>query len=190
MKWSRANDEEAQSMIELAVLMGFLLLVFLGTVDVSRFMYYDNAIRNAARVGAETAMEHCTSRNNCDVSTTPITPDVVLQSAACESYPYIKLTYVEKTSACNTSPCPASSYTGCCSQDLCISYPKRSGTPASQDPVYVDVGYNFQLVTPFIEKFFQTTGLFQPQSCFSATPNAGNFEAIHTLCARAIGRVD
>jgi len=58
------SRENAQGVIEFALMLTVLMLLFLGTVEFSRFLYYDNAIRNAARVGVETGMKHCASSYN------------------------------------------------------------------------------------------------------------------------------
>jgi hypothetical protein len=41
------------------------VLVFSGTVDFSRFMYFNTAVAEAARVGAETAIGHCPTAADC-----------------------------------------------------------------------------------------------------------------------------
>jgi hypothetical protein len=82
------KGEGAQGVIEFALIITALLLVFLGTVDFSRFLYYDTAVRNAARVGAEAAINHCFNDTTCDSSATAASNDFVLWSVFCEAEPF------------------------------------------------------------------------------------------------------
>lgn len=81
------HGEDAQGVIEFALIVTALLLVFLGTVDFSRFLYYTTAISNAARTGAEAASNHCFTRSNCATSSTPASADFVMWSVYCEARP-------------------------------------------------------------------------------------------------------
>src|SRR6266567_8284067 len=81
----RLGDESAQGMIEFAFMIMFLMLLFLGSVDYGRFLYYDLGISSAARVAATTASNHCVSRQNCGDYSTGSGDAWVIQSAYCES---------------------------------------------------------------------------------------------------------
>jgi Flp pilus assembly protein TadG len=50
--WRRGN-EAGSALVELAIGLPVLLLVFFGTVDFARVMYLGNALTNAARAGAQ-----------------------------------------------------------------------------------------------------------------------------------------
>ena len=180
------RSEGAQGLIEFALISPLLLLLFLGVVDFSRFMYYDNAIRSAARTGAEVASNHCFYPYNCAESSAAATDDYVMQAVACEARPYVYLN--PQPSTC--SPCLSNSCTSpyasdpcspSCSQDVYIDpayAPGSSVTDASGADVTVSVGYDFRPITPIIGKFFST------QSCYPGDTGT------HTLCATFVGRVD
>ena len=59
------RGERAQGLIEFALMAPILMMLFLGTVDYGRFLYYSVAINNAARLGVETAVNHCYERYDC-----------------------------------------------------------------------------------------------------------------------------
>ncbi|HZU14469.1 MAG TPA: TadE family protein [Chloroflexota bacterium] len=80
-----SRDEGAQGLIEFAILSAFLSFLALGIIDFSRFMYYQTAVQDAARVGAEVAIYHCPSAGNCDQNTTPLTDDIVIQAVMCDA---------------------------------------------------------------------------------------------------------
>ncbi|MGH2447238.1 MAG: TadE/TadG family type IV pilus assembly protein [Chloroflexota bacterium] len=186
--------QAGQGVIEFALLITLLLLVLLGTVDFSRFLYYQTALASAARVAAETAQSPCPAASACGNSESPATYDFVLQSASCEGgsalnlQPVIPCTPVTSTSSPCTSTC--SPCTGdvcvqvCTSDTSCTTSPYAPGggpynEPSSPESIKVTVGYNFQPITPLINDFF-------PQrQCFSG---AGT-ENPHTLCATSVGRL-
>lgn len=183
-------DERAQGVVEFAILGTLLMFFFLGVVDFSRFMYYDTAIRNAARVGAETAGNYC-NVPGCGQPGAPTTDDTIMQATYCEASGAqlaggagsVSLQPAVACTPCTTSMCdPCSStppYLGpCvpCRQDICIS-PTGTRTPGNTVTVYV--GYNFTPVSAFMKPFFPTI------HCFPA----GSTESAHTLCATAAGRV-
>ncbi|HEX6509696.1 MAG TPA: TadE family protein [Chloroflexota bacterium] len=77
-------------MIEFAFIATVLLLLFLGTTDYARFLYYDTGMRNVARVAAETAINRCLSNAVCNTSSQPASNDEILWSVYCEARPYDK----------------------------------------------------------------------------------------------------
>jgi hypothetical protein len=102
------RGEGAQGVIEFALIITALLLVFLGTVDFSRFLYYQTAIDNAVRVGAESTINHCYSHSACGSSATATTADDALWSTYCEAKAYITLlpSYTQATTGAPSSgPC-------------------------------------------------------------------------------------
>lgn len=186
----RAEDENAQGVVEFAILLVALMFMFLGVVDFSRFMYYDTAIRNAARVGAEVAGNYC-NIPGCGSQTTPTSDDFVMQATYCEAtqaqlgsgVATVSLRPSINCTPCTTSTCdPCSStspYLGACTpcqQDICIS---PTGTRSSGDTVSVYVGYNFQPLSFYMQPFFPT------KTCFPS----GSTESTHTLCASSVGRI-
>jgi Flp pilus assembly protein TadG len=190
MKIRRIHGEGAQGLIEFAIIVPLLLLIFLGTVDFARFMYYDIAIDNAARIGAETAINHCYERYDCGKTTTPTSDDWVMQTVVCEAAPYLSLSPsiscaqivpITNTASCTVSaPCvPDPCTTSCttCTNDICIS---PSGTRTASTQVTVTVGYSFHAITPLVDQFFSE------QSCYTGDSVSTNH---HTLCASATGRV-
>ena len=182
-----AREERAQGVIEFALVAMILLLLFAGTVDYGLFLYYDTAVVNAARVGAETAINHCADRYHCDAPSTPMISSVILQKAVCESSPSITLKISGISSptctvssgnpfgAVTVSNCPASG------QDICIG-----GSQTEGGQVYVYVGYSFHPITPIINQFFPT------KSCWSTAGGAPNTDSSsngHTLCSDSTGRI-
>jgi TadE-like protein len=179
---TRTSDERAQGMIEFALIVMVLLLLFAGTVDFSRFLYYQSAISSAARVGAETAMNHCASSATCGLSTAATTDDFVMWSTYCEAAPEIVLN--PSFSSCTpcatascTPTCASSPCNDCAHKDICVS---PAGTRTSGKSVTVYVGYSFQPITPIIGQFFQTV------SCWPGDSTSVND---HTLCAKSVGQV-
>lgn len=51
------KKEHAQSAVEFALALPFLMWVFLGTVDFARVYYLQHAVTNAARTGAQFALD-------------------------------------------------------------------------------------------------------------------------------------
>jgi hypothetical protein len=186
MKLATIHEERAQGVIEFALIISILMLIFLGTVDFARFLYYDTAIRTAARVGDEAAINHCGSTANC-AQKRLTTYDFVLQKTHCEPLPFVNLqpsidctpvTYDSTPcSGGKTSNCPSS-----CSQDICVSPAYSPGSdiapPAASAnvSVTVTVGYNFQPISFLMAPFFNT------QQCWSGDSTT------HTICASSVGR--
>src|SRR5579872_6827705 len=75
----RVRDENAQGLVEFAIVAMVLLLLFLGAVDYGRFLYYRAANQSAARVGAETASNHCPVSGSTCGTTTTATSDAFVQ---------------------------------------------------------------------------------------------------------------
>jgi hypothetical protein len=180
----RRRDENAQGLIEFAILASVALLIFLGTVDFGRFLYYDNAIRSATRVGAEVASQHCPFRaGTCAVSGSAVTSDYVLWATSCEAAGNVRLTpfYSPCTPGTTSTWTPASTCVGTCSNcvnDICVS--SAVVAPDTHAQVTVNVGMNFRPINPVMSAFFQD------QSCFSGDDTTVNH---HTLCAQSVGRV-
>lgn len=185
------HDERAQGIVEFAFVATALMFLFLGTIDFSRFMYYDTAITNAARVGAETAGNYC-NVPGCGVQNSPTTDDSVMQSTYCEATASqvslgasaISLQPAVDCTPCTTTTCdPCSStspYLGACTpctKDICIN---PTGTRTKGSTVTVYVGYLFKPYAFYIAPFFNDT------TCF---PSGSAGENEHTLCASAVGRV-
>lgn len=175
-----ARDESAQGVVEFAILISMLFIIFLGTVDFARFLYFQQGITSAARVGAETASNHCAFASTlCAQSFTPISDDLVEWKTYCEATPYAKLqpAYASCTPGTTSSWTPTCSGTcSPCAQDICVSPSTRS----SGTEVTVTVGYSFKPLTLLISPFFPD------RSCFTGDSASANH---HTICASATGRV-
>jgi len=190
MKLSKIHDERAQGVVEFAFIVSVLMMLFVGTVDYARFLYYDTAIRNAARVGAETASNHCAYPGSCGQDPSPVSDTYILWSTYCESNPYVSLNPAFASSNCQpgsssfssgwTPSCTSSAPFSCspCVNDVCVS--PGDGSRSSGTPVTVTVGYKFHPIA------FLLDWVFTPQSCFSGDTTSVNG---HTLCASATGRV-
>ena len=188
---SLVHDESAQGVVEFAFIVSVLMVVFLGTVDFARFLYYQSAIQNAARVGAVAAGKQCVS---IDAACGTPSNDYILQAAFCEAKPYVTFQLVTSIVSCN--PCGASSTScpngpcgsaGCQAcpaqgQDVCVTQDTASsGCSAAHACVTVSVGYNFQPIS-----FYLTVNnwLFSARSCWGSDPTSNG----HTLCASSEGR--
>lgn len=209
---SRIHDEEAQGLIEFALISVVLLYFFLGTVDFGRFLYYDSAIRSAAQMGAEVASNHCAfEAYSCGTtdSGNVVTDNFIMWSTYCEASPAVNLNLGQYTvgdqSATTSayaangsiSPCTAndssSSWTPTCANgatctpcitDICVAPASR----ASGTVVSVMVGYDFQPITPLMATFFS------PIQCWQTTDTPAPSQSDpssnqHTLCAKAVGQV-
>jgi hypothetical protein len=191
MRSSRIHDERAQGVVEFALIVTVLMLLFLGTADFARFLYYQSAIQNSARVGAEAAGKQCVS---IDAACGTPSNDYVLQAAVCEAKPYVAFQMATsivscspcgpKSTACANGPCGSSGCQACptSGQDVCVSRDSTStGCSTSQPCVTVSAGYNFQPIS-----FFLTVNswLFPARSCWGSDPTSNG----HTLCASSEGR--
>jgi hypothetical protein len=190
MKLSRIHDEAAQGVIEFAIVASVLVLLFVGTVDFARFLYYDTAINSAARVGAEMASNHCWAAGPCsdpNNGSTATADAYVLWSTYCEASPYLSLTPSYSggcTAGQSASWVPSCGSLGCtpCTNDICV-YP---GTRNKGVQVTVSVGYKFHPITFLLDWIFST------QQCWTASGGASTDDSTsngHTLCATSVGRV-
>lgn len=180
---SSIHDEQAQGVVEFAFIAMILMLIFLGTVDYARFLYYDTAIQSAARVGAETAINRCYNPVICGTASAPTADDYVVQSTYCEAAPYMGLRPSVTTCApCTsisgcTSPCTSSCLSNVCQQDICIS---PTGSRTTRSTVTISVGYRFKPISFLMSPFFGD------QQCWDSDSASTNH---HTLCATSTGRV-
>lgn len=185
------RNEEAQGIVEFALLASLMMLIFLGTVDFARFLYYDNAIRSAARTGAIMASNHCAyPGSGCGYGTGITTDDYVLQAVQCEAAPYVTLSPAPSTcDPTSSSPCKSSCLSNVCAKDICVS---PSGAPGSArssgTKVTVSVGYSFKPIAFVLSPFFND------QTCWGGSGDppgspADSLSNHHTLCASAVGKV-
>ena len=191
MKASKIHDERAQGVVEFALIVTFLMMVFLGTVDYARFLYYDTALQSAARVGAEMAINHCTNASNCpdpNSSSTPVTDNYVLWGTYCEAQPYVGLqpswTSCDNGTASTWAPTCASVSCTSCTNDICV-YP-ADGSRSSGSQVTVAVGYKFHPISFLLDFVFTT------QQCWTSSGGASQDDPTsngHTLCSKAVGQV-
>jgi Flp pilus assembly protein TadG len=178
-----SRDENAQGLVEFALLITTALFTFFLVIDFTRFLYYDNTIQNAARVGAEVASQHCPYRaGSCGTSGTAVGNPYILWSTSCETSGTINLTpsYADCTPGTTAawSPTCVSTCTNC-TNDICVTSVDTS-PPSGHPNVTVYVGYNFTPITPLIVPFFPWI------SCFPLDDLNANH---HTVCAKSVGRV-
>jgi hypothetical protein len=194
------RHENAQGLVEFALISTVLVLFFLGTVDFGRFFYYSNAIRSAARVGAEVATTGCANHTLCGRLDPPSINDYVMQATECEATGSLRVqlqpqisctTCIDTPCVTGVTPCTATPCTPCAS-DICIQRfaVVSSGDPCSGSPltpsttgptrdqcVKVIAGYNFAPIAPLLSKYFTRI------SCWTGDTTP------HTLCASAAGKV-
>lgn len=175
------QDESAQGLIEFALILTVLMVLFLGAVDYSRFLYYDQALQSSARVGAETASNHCAyASSSCGQTLVATSDTYVLWSTYCEAAPYIKATpgYTTCIPGSGTSWTPTCAQSSCtnCLNDICVSPSSR----ASGTQVTVAMGWSFKPISFYMSQFFSDT------SCFTGDSTSVNH---HTICASAVGKV-
>jgi hypothetical protein len=179
------DGERAQGLIEFALIAPTLLLIFLGVVDYSRFMYFNQTIVSAARSGGDTVINHCAFHATCGMTDTPVGDDFVVQAVYCDASPHIQLQPQAATCAscltttCNSpiTICDASCLAQVCAKDVCVS-PLAANRTNGTD-VTVTVGYSWKPITPLIAVFFPD------KSCWPLDPASNH----HTLCASATGNV-
>lgn len=209
-KISKVHGEEAQGVVEFALISMIMLFFFLGTVDLGRFFYYGTAVRNAARVGAEVASNaSCPNVFLCGRLDPTLINDYVMQATVCEPngaqrvvlQPTLNCsTCIDSECTGATSPCSSTACTPC-DKDVCIErFNQCASTPC--DPcasslqgapyatstngqcVRVIVGYNFKPISPLIGKFFGS------KQCWTAATGARvDDSTTHTICATATGKV-
>jgi len=171
------REESGQGVVEFALLATVLLLLFLGGVDYARFIYYKTAIISAARIGAETAINHCPFASSaCGTSPTQTSDSLTMWKTYCEAQPSVSLnpgwsSCTAGTSSTWTPTCNGSCNN--CTQDICVTH--------SGSDVTVTVGYSFKAITPLMAPFFSSD-----ISCFSGDSTSSNH---HTLCASSTGKV-
>lgn len=170
------RSERAQGMVEFALLVPILLIVTLGVIDYSRFMYFQQGIATASRAGLDMAINHCPTPVSCGMTDAPVGDDVVLQAAYCAATPSVTLAPSASTcAACTTTscatPCDSSCLARVCQADICIS-PSAQNRSSGQS-VTVSVGYSFQPINPLTAVFFPR------RSCWTGDPTSN----AHTLCA-------
>jgi hypothetical protein len=166
--------------MEFAVLSMTAIWIFLGIVDFGRFMYFDTALRSAARVGAEVASDHCPFYDvNCSegADQSAVADKYVLWATSCEATPNMTL-YPNYTSCPPGSNPPCVSTCVNCTRDICVTPP--DGSRSEHSTVTVTVGYSFKPINFIINAFFPE------QSCYSGDSTSVNH---HTLCAASVGRV-
>lgn len=178
--------ERAQGTVEIAILVPVLVLGFLGVVDFSRFMYYQQSISSAARTGMDIAINHCSTHVNCGMTDTPAGDDFVIQAVYCDAAPRVTLRPAPASCAscmtvtCTvgaTALCDATCLAGLCTQDICTSPTAASRVNSANVTVFI--GYSFKPITPLIGRFFPD------RTCWSGDPSSNH----HTLCAAATGAV-
>jgi Flp pilus assembly protein TadG len=180
-RWAlrHAADESAQGVIEFALILTILCLVFLGTVDFSRFMHYQTAIQSAARQGAEMASNHCVVAGNCGINSAPTSDSVIMWASTCEAQSEINLTpsYTSCRAGTTSTWTPTCSGTCTnCTKDVCISPSTR---PAGTQ-VTVYVGYSWKPISFLMNPFFPE------RSCYPGDSTSVNH---HTICAKSVGLV-
>ncbi len=125
-----------QSLVELALILPVMMLLFAGALDLGRVFYSQITIENAAKEGALEAARNPTSFDN----TKPCDPDtnrvlcLVLNEAKGSLY---EITAADVTLACSPSPCPTD--------------------PAFGDTVSVTVAGHFTLLTPLLAQIVGPT---------------------------------
>jgi len=189
--FTAVQDENAQGLIEFALILTILMILFLGAVDYSRFLYYDQALQSAARVGAETASNHCPyASSSCGQTLVATSDTYVMWSTYCEAAPYIKATpsYTSCVAGSYSSWTPTCAHLPCtnCLNDICVSPPCLNdicvspSDRASGKQVTVAMGWSFKPISFYMSQFFSDT------SCFTGDVTTVNH---HTICASAVGKV-
>lgn len=179
------GGEPAQGLIEFAIIAPTILLIFLGVIDYSRFMYFNQTIASAARAGGDTAINHCAYHTTCGMTDTPVGDDFIVQSVYCDASPHIQLqpqaascaSCLNKTCNAPVTLCDASCLAQICFKDICINPLAASRT--NYMDVTVTVGYSWKPITPLISAFFPD------KSCWVRDPASNH----HTLCASVTGNV-
>lgn len=135
MRRTDIRGEEAQGLVEFAIMAMVLIFFFLGTVDFARFIYYSNALSSAARVGAEVASNHCAySDYSCGTTNngTYVTDNFVMWATYCEAQSTVNLNLGQySVGAPNTSPVSTSAYTTTTSSDGKTTYQPCQPNPSS-----------------------------------------------------------
>jgi hypothetical protein len=177
-----ARDENAQAVVEFAILATILFFLFQGTFDFARFVYYQTSITSAARVGAESAINHCPYASvNCGTVTTATSDSLVMWRTSCEATSAVTLNPQYSSCSAGGSTAWTPTCVGTCTncaQDICVSPSSRtSGTD-----VTVTVGYSFKPISLLMMPFFSSDRV-----CYPGDSTSVNH---HTLCASSTGRVN
>lgn len=209
------RGERGQGVIEFALILSILMLLFLGTVDFARVMYYDLALGSAARVGAETAINHCVAPGQTCGYTSGVSDAFVMQATECESAGSVKLLPALDnattpasypctpcpTGPCNTtlpvSTCDSTCVAHDCTNDVCIqtctdgtcSDLSSGSTLSSGTLVKVTVGYDFTPISPILTGMANLPFVGPAVNLFKPTQCWPGDTAKHTLCASSTGRV-
>jgi Flp pilus assembly protein TadG len=81
MNERRRRNEAGSALVELAVSLPLLLLIFFGTADFARVIYLGNALTNAARAGAQFGSVSKTSASASNISNIQSTAQAAFPSA-------------------------------------------------------------------------------------------------------------
>jgi Flp pilus assembly protein TadG len=188
------RDEEAQGLIEFALLLTALSLIFVGVVDYSRFMYYQTSIQSAARVGAETASNNCYRLTGCTNLSQSTINSGIMQATECETSGASRLTWSPSIDCSNQSsdPCAnCTTTTNWCSStslepggNVCVqrfaadcTTTQSTATVTDGQCVKITVGYNFHPISLLVGN------IFSKHACWTGD----TFK--HQLCATAVGTV-
>ena len=131
--WHRPRG---QSLVELALLLPVMMLLFAGALDLGRIFYSQITIENAAKEGALEAARNPDSfqyNQDCDVVNNRVMC-LVLNEAKGSLY---EITKGDVTLTCSPSPCPAS--------------------PSLGDTVTITVAGRFTLLTPVLAQILGPT---------------------------------
>lgn len=203
-----AREESGQGLIEMALISMALMFLLLGTVDFSRFLYYNNTIDNAARVGAEVGILRCPGPSNCNTSNSvPVTNDVVIQDTLCSANqdPYsstmsfkLDSSIAPTNTQCSGTPCDgitvscAVTASENCGQsggnDVCVTRGSATSGTCTSDPSQNQSPTSGQCVEVIIGwQFKPITPLinqfFHTHACWVGDT------ATHNVCATATGKV-
>lgn len=219
MRRTDIRGEEAQGVIEFALMAMVLMYFFLGTVDFARFIYYSDALTSAARVGAEVASNHCAYEDyGCGTTNngTYVTDNFVMWATYCEAQSTVNLNLGQYTvGAPNTSPVTTSPYANngskstlgpCQADDTSSSWtPTCANGAACTTPCTHDICVapatrsSGTLISVSVGYDFQPITplmgqFFSAKQCWATTDSPAPSQSDpssnkHTLCAKAVGKV-
>ncbi len=130
---ARHRPSRGQALVELALILPVLLVLFASALDLGRLYYSQITINNAAKEGALEAARNPTSfdsTRDCDATTNRVICLVVNEAKGS----LISVAPGDVALACDPNPCPTS--------------------PAIGDTVEVTVTADFMLVSPILSVFF------------------------------------
>jgi hypothetical protein len=132
--WFRRHARSGQALVELALILPIMLVLFSSALDLGRLYYSQITINNAAKEGAlEAGREKVItfdSSRDCDPDTNRVMCPVVHEAKDS----LISIVPANVSLVCNPSPCPTA--------------------PAIGDTVSVKVTANFSLISPMLAVFF------------------------------------